>query len=158
MLACATFSMSSCRKSQSKTVMLAILPSRMSLGHTVEERLGEGTLLIHRNDVAENNCLFHILLIFIVMTQGGQTPCDNAVYLSSSFCLQSYEENVIIPKLSGKKSQLPLTIEGIQQGIQQGIQNEKKETILRMKAKGFSLDDISESVGISKEEIATLLQ
>lgn len=48
--------------------------------------------------------------------------------------------------------------EGIQQGIQQGIQNEKKETILRMKAKGFSLDDISESVGISKEEIATLLQ
>ena len=96
------------------------------------------------------------------MTQGGQTPCDNAVHLSSSFCLQSYEENVIIPKLSGKKSQLPLTIEGIQQGIQQGlqqgIQNEKKETILRLKAKGFSLDDISESVGISKEEIATLLQ
>ena len=88
------------------------------------------------------------------MTQGGQTPCDNAVHLSSSFCLQSYEENGIIPKLSGKKSQLPLTIEG----IQQGIQNEKKETILRMKAKGFSLDDISESVGISKEEITTSLQ
>ena len=72
--------------------------------------VGKGTLLIHRNDVAENNGLFHAILIIIVMTQGGQTPCDNAVHLSSSFCLQSYEENVIIPKLSGKKSQLPLTI------------------------------------------------
>jgi len=49
--------------------MLAILPSRMSFGHTVEERLGEGALLIHRNDVAENNGLFHILQILIVLSK-----------------------------------------------------------------------------------------
>lgn len=38
-----------------------------------------------------------------------------------------------------------------------GAQKEKVETIHRMKAKGFSIDDISESVGLTKEEVETLL-
>ena len=47
--------------------------------------------------------------------------------------------------------------EGIQQGIQQGIQKEKIDTILRMKSRGFSVEDISEIVGLTAEEIKEVL-
>ena len=47
---------------------------------------------------------------------------------------------------------------GIQEGIQQGIQKEKAETVQRMKAKGFSVEDISEIVGLTIEEVKNLLQ
>ena len=42
-------------------------------------------------------------------------------------------------------------------GEVKGAQKEKIETIHRMKAKGFSIEDISESVGLTKEEVETLL-
>lgn len=48
--------------------------------------------------------------------------------------------------------------EGIQRGLQQGIHQEKAETVQRMKAKGFSLEDISEIAGLTIEEIKNLLQ
>jgi predicted transposase/invertase (TIGR01784 family) len=48
--------------------------------------------------------------------------------------------------------------EGIQQGLQQGIHQEKAETVQRMKAKGFSVEDISEIAGLTIEEIKNLLQ
>ena len=42
-------------------------------------------------------------------------------------------------------------------GILEGAQKEKIETIHRMKAKGFSIEDISESIGLTKEEVEPLL-
>ena len=48
--------------------------------------------------------------------------------------------------------------QGIQQGFQQGVYKEKAEVIQRMKSKGFSAEDISESVGLSMEEFQKLLQ
>ena len=42
-------------------------------------------------------------------------------------------------------------------GEVKGAQKEKIKTIHRMKAKGFSIEDISESVGLTKEEVETLL-
>ena len=42
-------------------------------------------------------------------------------------------------------------------GLREGAKKEKIETIHRMKAKGFSIDDISESVGLTREEVETLL-
>ena len=42
-------------------------------------------------------------------------------------------------------------------GEVKGAKKEKIETIHRMKAKGFSIDDISESVGLTREEVETLL-
>lgn len=48
--------------------------------------------------------------------------------------------------------------EGIQRGLQQGIHQEKAETVQRMKAKGFSVEDISEIVGLTNEEVKKLLQ
>ena len=42
-------------------------------------------------------------------------------------------------------------------GEVKGAQKEKVETIYRMKAKGFSLEDNSESIGLTKEEVETLL-
>ncbi len=43
-------------------------------------------------------------------------------------------------------------------GEVKGAQKEKMETIRRMKAKGFSIEDISESVGLTKKEVEALLQ
>ena len=48
--------------------------------------------------------------------------------------------------------------EGIQRGLQQGIHQEKAETVQRMKAKGFSVEDISEIAGLTIEEVKNLLQ
>ncbi len=48
--------------------------------------------------------------------------------------------------------------EGIQRGLQQGIHQEKAETVQRMKAKGFSVEDISEIAGLTIEEVKKLLQ
>ncbi len=48
--------------------------------------------------------------------------------------------------------------QGIQQGLQQGIHQEKAETVQRMKAKGFSVEDISEIAGLTIEEVKNLLQ
>ena len=45
-----------------------------------------------------------------------------------------------------------------EKGVQQGIQKEKAETIQRMKAKGFSVEDISEIAGLTIEEVKKLLQ
>ncbi len=42
-------------------------------------------------------------------------------------------------------------------GEVKGAQKEKIETIHRMKAKGFSIEDISESVGLTIEEVKKLL-
>ena len=42
-------------------------------------------------------------------------------------------------------------------GEVKGAKKEKIETINRMKAKGFSIEDISESVGLTREEVETLL-
>ena len=67
-------------------------------------------------------------------------------------------DNYSVLKTARDKGRQEGIQEGIQQGIQQGSQNEKKETILRMKAKGFSIEDISESVGITKEEVASVLE
>lgn len=47
---------------------------------------------------------------------------------------------------------------GLQQGLQQGIHQEKAETVQRMKAKGFSVEDISEIAGLTIEEVKNLLQ
>ena len=48
--------------------------------------------------------------------------------------------------------------EGILQGIQQGVQQEKIDTVHRMEAKGFSVEDISEIVGLSVDDVKELLQ
>jgi len=45
-----------------------------------------------------------------------------------------------------------------EKGVQQGIQKEKAETVQRMKAKGFSVEDISEIAGLTIEEVKKLLQ
>jgi predicted transposase/invertase (TIGR01784 family) len=37
-----------------------------------------------------------------------------------------------------------------------GVLKEKKETVQRMKAKGFSLDDISDVVGLTVDEVKKL--
>jgi predicted transposase/invertase (TIGR01784 family) len=42
-------------------------------------------------------------------------------------------------------------------GEVKGAQKEKIETIHRMKAKGFSIEDISESVGLTIEEVKKLM-
>ena len=39
-----------------------------------------------------------------------------------------------------------------------GALREKTETVQRMKSKGFSIEDISESVGLTFEEVKKLLQ
>ena len=47
--------------------------------------------------------------------------------------------------------------QGIQQGLQQGVQQVKIETIHRMGTKGFSVEDISEIVGLTVDEVKKLL-
>ena len=39
-----------------------------------------------------------------------------------------------------------------------GVQKEKAETVRRMQAKGFSIEDISEVVELTQEEVKKLLQ
>ena len=48
--------------------------------------------------------------------------------------------------------------QGLQQGVQKGVLQEKAETVQRMKAKGFSAEDISEIAGLTVEEVEELLQ
>ena len=48
--------------------------------------------------------------------------------------------------------------QGLQQGVQKGVLQEKVETVQRMKAKGFSAEDISEIAGLTVEEVEELLQ
>jgi len=45
---------------------------------------------------------------------------------------------------------------GLEQGIERGRQEERRELILRMKAKGMSDDEIAELMGLSVEEIDTI--
>ena len=47
--------------------------------------------------------------------------------------------------------------QGLQQGLQQGVQQVKIETIHRMGTKGFSVEDISEIVGLTVDEVKKLL-
>ena len=47
---------------------------------------------------------------------------------------------------------------GERKGIQQGIQQEKINTIQRMKAKGFSAEDIADSVDLTIDVVKKLLQ
>jgi predicted transposase/invertase (TIGR01784 family) len=45
-----------------------------------------------------------------------------------------------------------------EKGVREGVQKEKAETIQRMKAKGFSIEDIVESVDLSIDEVMKLMQ
>ena len=45
-----------------------------------------------------------------------------------------------------------------EKGVLEGVQKEKQETIHRMKAKGFSVEDISEIAGLTIDEVKELLQ
>ena len=45
---------------------------------------------------------------------------------------------------------------GIEQGIEKGIKQEKMDSAIKMKAKGYDIDDIIEITGLSKEEIDSL--
>lgn len=47
---------------------------------------------------------------------------------------------------------------GVREGILQGVQQEKIDTVHRMEAKGFSVEDISEIVGLSVDDVKELLQ
>ena len=47
--------------------------------------------------------------------------------------------------------------QGLQQRLQQGVQQVKIETIHRMGTKGFSVEDISEIVGLTVDEVKKLL-
>ena len=47
--------------------------------------------------------------------------------------------------------------QGLQQSLQQGVQQVKIETIHRMGTKGFSVEDISEIVGLTVDEVKKLL-
>lgn len=49
-------------------------------------------------------------------------------------------------------------IKGIQQGLQQGVQQEKIETIHRLQAMGFSIEQIAQGTDMGIEEVKKLLQ
>ena len=71
-------------------------------------------------------------------------------------------DNYSVIKTAREKGVLEGIQQGVQQGIQQGVQKgilkEKGETVQRMKAKGFSIEDISEIAGLTIEEVKKLLQ
>ncbi len=45
---------------------------------------------------------------------------------------------------------------GLQEGIQKGIQTEKREVAIKMKGKGFCVEDIIDMTGLTKEEIENI--
>ena len=47
--------------------------------------------------------------------------------------------------------------QGIQQGMQQGVQQERKESAIRMKEDGLSIDKIAQYVGENIETVKTWL-
>ena len=49
-------------------------------------------------------------------------------------------------------------IKGIQQGLQQGVKQEKIETIHRLQAMGFSIEQIAQGTDMGIEEVKKLLQ
>ena len=46
--------------------------------------------------------------------------------------------------------------EGLEEGRAKGVEEARKQSAVRMKAKGFSAEDIADITGLSLEEIADL--